>query len=283
MKVHPKLTLLEIQEILAKLNGETDIISDEELFNYIDLILIGLPFLTLKFKNGALFRARPNIGEELFTNTKELWNPRTDWIKKNRFNDEKTEILYVSEAKSTVVEEVKPPPGSLLTLTTYVPVSELTFLPTGIQSGVTKTQLFTEQYFQNILLDKMKHYDNNPEYLQIDETINKYLYEQVTKENSKKDPNEYRFTNIYGKHVLLAPIDGLLYPSISRKLFDINIALKGESTCKLKIIQVEVIRMDPEIINRFELVACSNEFSEHGDIIYNGKCGSFDEMMQIEK
>ncbi|MDB5288050.1 MAG: hypothetical protein JWR05_2999 [Mucilaginibacter sp.] len=213
----------------------------------------------------------------------DLWYPPLDCVKCNRFNDAETQILYVAESKSTVIDEVKPAPGSLLTLITYQAIARINTLPIGIKSGVTKTKLFDTQYLQSLVLGKMKILNNNPSYMLIDQTINDYLYKHVTKENKTADPKEYRFTNIYGNHFLKAPVDGLLYPSISRKLFDINMALKPDSVKKLNIIQVDVVKISDKIPYQFEFVACSNEFESDGEIIYNDKCRSFDEMARILK
>ena len=117
--------------------------------------------------------------------------------------------------------------------------------------------------------------------MQIDKTINSYLYSHVTKENQTGDPEEYRFTNMYGKHFLIAPVDGLLYPSVTRKLFDINMAIKAESAKKLRIVQVDVIKMNDKIPGQFEIIAGSNMFKSNGDIIYNNHFGNFPEMKKI--
>lgn len=281
MRVFPQLSLQEINDILTTLEGNSHLISDDVLFNYISKITIGITFATLNFSNGFLYRGRPNECEELFKNTKELWFPPLNCMKCNRFNDDKTQMLYVAESKSTVIEEVKPKSGTFLTLITYAPISQLNLFPIGILPGITKTQLFDSKYWQDLIINKINIYNNNLSYLRIDETINNFLYKYVTKENKDNDPKEYRFTNMYGKHFLKGPIDGILYPSVSRKLFDINMAIKAESSNKLKIVQVDVIKMDDKIPGRFKVITGSNKFENNGDIIYNNHIGNFIGMEKI--
>ena len=283
MTVPPKLTLDEINNILTILDGNIDFLSDDEIVNYVNQITTGLPFQTLNFEKGFLYRGRPNQGNLLFTNTKDLWYPPLNCVKCNRFNDANMQILYVGDSKSTVIDEVQPIPGSLLTLITYEAISQISTLPIGIKPGVTKTNLFNSKFLQNLASGKMRILNNNANHMLIDQTINDYLYKHVTKENKTGDAKEYRFTNIYGDHFLKAPIDGILYPSVSRNLYDINMALKPDAVKKLKIIQVDVVKIRDKIPYQFELVACSNEFKTNGAIIYNDKCGSFDEMTRIFK
>ena len=281
MVVRPKLTLKEINEILAILDGDCDVLSDVELRKYISQITIGMPFQKLELENGISYRGRPNVDEKFFTNTKELWFPPIHCVKCNRFNDDKTQMLYVAESKSTVIEEVKPSKGSLFTLITYTSNTKMSFLPVGILAETTKTRLFDQKYWQRIIADKLKIYNYNFQYMQIDETVNKYLFGHLTKENKTGESKEYRFTNIYGQHFLNDLIDGLIYPSVSRKLFDINFAIKASSAKKMKITQVDVIRMDDEVEGRFKIVTGSDSFLANGDIIYNNKSGDFNELTKV--
>jgi hypothetical protein len=281
MVTKPKLTLDRINDILIMIEGNSYLMSDDEIYNYIRQVTIGIPYQTLNFSHGYLYRSRPNEGEKLFDNTKELWFPPLNCVRCNRFNDDKTQVLYVAELKSTVIEEVRPKPGTILTLITYSPTAQLNVLPVGILSAVTKTHLFDSKYWQNYISNKLKIYNNNFNYLRIDEIVNNYLNKHITKENKSEDPREYRLTNIYGKHFLTGPIDGLLYPSVSRKLFDINLVLKKQSAKKLKIVQVDVIKMDDKIPGKFLVITGSNEFKKNGDIIYNNHVGNFNEMTKI--
>jgi hypothetical protein len=283
MIAQPKLTVSRLRDILGMLDGNIDLMTDDELTSYIDQIAIGIPFQMLELKKGVLYRARPNEGSRFFTNTSELWYPPLNCLRCNRFNDGKIQMLYVGESKSTVIEEVKPPPGSILTMITYEVIAPIKALPIGILQGVTKTNLFTPGYWQQLFQGKIKIYSGNPNFIIIDRLVNEFVYKYVTRENSTEDPREYRFTNIYGKHFLKAPIDGILYPSVSRKLFDINMALKIGTTKKLRIIQVEILKMDNKIQGQFELIAGSNQFMSNGEIIYNNKFGAFDGMKRVIK
>lgn len=56
--VPPKLTLDQINDILTILDGNIDLLSDKELHNYVNQITIGLPFQTLNFEKGFLYRGR---------------------------------------------------------------------------------------------------------------------------------------------------------------------------------------------------------------------------------
>jgi|GEM_PF-5988964 len=281
MLAKPKLSFTEIKDVIRVLSGDVDKFSDSELYQYFKRLTIGLPMQTLNFQRGLLFRGRSNIGSTLFENISELWYPPIGEIRPNRFNDKNTQVLYVADAKSTVIQEIKSPPGSIVTLITFSATEQITTLPIGISYGVTKQQIFNTDLLRKDNFKKAEYFHNDQNLIKIDQIVMKFLFDIVTKENITGNFKEYRLTNIIAKHLFQAKIDGLLYPSISRKLYDINMALKKESKSKLKVTQVDVIKMDSAIEGRFELIACSNQFGSNGEIIYNNQCGSFTEMIKI--
>lgn len=279
----PRNKLSDVNDVLNFIDSNLDVIDNSTLFKLIKEITTGLINPTINFNNILLYRGRINIGDKLFTNVSELWCPEKKDVKCNRFNNRETQILYLSEFKSTVVSEVRPTPGSLVTIITCTPypIQTINVIPIGILYGITRTELFNVKFQNDLLFTKILSYGLNKDYLMIDKVINEYLTKQVTKTIEVGDENSYKFTNIYGEHILTATvannqiIDGILYPSIPRELNDINLAIQKNSAEKFKIVQVDVIKMDEKVKGRFTLFAGSNSIKSDGEIIYNNVFGNF--------
>jgi RES domain len=222
----------ELEQRITNLqNADFKSLSIEEVRNQIAHIIHQCPIEPRELQLSGVWRARKNKTAEPFTNTKDLWYPPSSSIKKpGRLNELEQSRFYASDTANTVILELKPTVGDIITVLTartkkkdFDTLNKIVFI--GIEhSHSDKVQHFSNEdtFRTSLSFRKSLGESNYKKWL----LVNDYLCSILTKEVELGCEHDYKPT-IALAHLLFAipDLDAINYPSVATEAHGINICM----------------------------------------------------------
>lgn len=92
-------------------------LTEAEVYERTSRLLVGYALKLIEIGSQGVYRARINIGEELFANVNELWYPPASVVsRRGRFNGVGESKFYCSNRLHAAIYEMRPQVGQLLTV-----------------------------------------------------------------------------------------------------------------------------------------------------------------------
>lgn len=237
-----------------------------------DQIANGHIFASLIPRGGLWYRARQNLGQELFITKKDLWYPSAERVRLNRANDSGKPVLYLANDGATALREISFASGDWVTILAcrVSPGADLKLQEIGLCEHVRKGNLpvvsqEVDWRIANAHAQGFGDRINHP-------LVRNYFVEKFTQIVGQDEDHLYKPTAAVASLLMsYAECDGIAYPAMKSDKQEVNIALKPESADrKLEAVSVDVVQAfhlpDGEIA--VQQLFTASEFTSVGSITY---------------
>jgi hypothetical protein len=206
----------------------------EQVSNRIERIMDGYQTVVIKAQMNGLYRARKNVGEQLWHSAADLWYPPASAVhSRGRFNESGAPVFYACNRGPGAIYEVHPIVGDVITLLivgTKEPFAELDCAHIGLERSLAPEvgevprdrMLRHNPRFQAML----EHYGISTKWLAVDEFLSEMA---TTLFPPDQEQDKYKITNAISRVLFKIPgVQALNYPSVATRLKSLNLCLPTE-------------------------------------------------------
>lgn len=206
-------------------------------------------------------RMRINTDGKVFNSLSDLWCPPKEMVRTyGRLNSIGEQVLYTSGGGHTCLNEINPPPGSMITCVEFVSVEAITAIEIGMHNKFRKDPFF-DRYWKRFDYQLNRHYKGDRRMLSLDNKFKDFLASEFTKSVFPTQEDLYKRTIAIANSFFSSPdIECIIYPSVKSRLKDANFAIPEEVARRvLKVNRIDVLEIQPGQIRPFKNLTGSYE------------------------
>jgi hypothetical protein len=222
-----------LETVIAEKNSSFELIRDA-----VSNLMIGYQARTYIYPQAPnyVYRARINRSEEPFNHKVDLWYPPKEKLNKyGRLNIPTQQVFYVSTHKKIALSEVDLSIGDIVTILKCKRKSEkpMTVMELGLSEKASQYATKKFDFIRPIGVLPQDSSKYNEEEKAILVEIRSFLAREFLKIVPNNENYKYKITAALAEIQMLAPIDGIWYPSIANSVEnwdgESNFGLKTES------------------------------------------------------